>query len=59
MTYENKENISAAAKRLIEIGSIFDDMGITTLELAEQLRDHLQNCTGGKGCIEALLNKDM
>lgn len=59
MTYENEENISANTSRLIEIGSIFDSMGVTTLELAEHLRDHLQNCPGGKGCIEALLNKNI
>jgi hypothetical protein len=59
MTYENEETINANNRRLIEIGSIFDSMGVTTLELAEYLRNHLQNCPGGKGCIETLLNKDI
>jgi hypothetical protein len=59
MTYQNEENISANTRRLVEIGSIFDSMGVTTLELAEYLRDHLQNCPGGKGCIETLLNKNI
>ena len=59
MIYQNKETISTNDRRLIEIGSIFDSMGVTTLELAEYLRDHLQNCSGGKACIETLLNKDM
>ena len=58
MSYENEETISANTQRLIEIGSIFDSMGVNTLELAECLRDHLQNCAGGKACIEALLNKN-
>jgi hypothetical protein len=59
MTYQYEENISANTKRLIEIGSVFDSMGVTTLELAEYLRDHLQNCPGGKGCIESLLTKNI
>ena len=59
MTYENEESTIANTKRLIEIGSIFDSMGVTTLELAENLKDHLQNCAGGKACIETLLNKNM
>lgn len=58
MTCQNEENISVNTRRLVEIGSIFDSMGVTTLELAEYLRDHLQNCPGGKDCIETLLNKD-
>ena len=58
MAYENEETISANTQRLIEIGSIFDSMGVNTLELAQYLRDHLQNCAGGKACIEALLNKN-
>ena len=58
MTYENEESTSANAKRLIEIGSIFDSMGVNTLELAECLRSHLQNCAGGKACIDTLLNKN-
>ena len=59
MTYQNEENISANNKRLIEIGSIFDSMGVTTLELAENLKAHLQNCSGGRDCIEALLSKNV
>ena len=59
MIYQNEETISINDRRLIEIGSIFDSMGVTTLELAEYLRDHLQNCPGGKACIETLLNKYM
>ena len=59
MTYQNEENISANTRRLIEIGSIFDSMGVTTIKLAESLIDHVQNCPGGKACIEALLNKKM
>ncbi|MEG1256719.1 hypothetical protein [Clostridium sp.] len=57
MDYQNKENLNANAIRLIEIGSIFDSIGVTTVELAQHLRDHLQNCPGGKDCIETLLAK--
>ena len=59
MTYENEESTIANTKRLIEIGIIFDSMGVTTLELAENVKEHLQNCPGGKACIESLLNKNI
>ena len=59
MSYESEETISVTNRRLIEIGSIFDSMGVNTLELAESLRAHLQSCPGGKGCVESLLNKDV
>jgi hypothetical protein len=59
MECKSEENISANTKRLVEIGAIFHSMGVTTVELAEYLRDHLQACPGGKGCIDALLNKNM
>jgi hypothetical protein len=59
MTYQIEENICDNTRRLIEIGSIFDSMGVTTIEFAEHLRDHLQNCPGGKDCIESLLNKNV
>ena len=39
MIYQNDETISINDRRLIEIGSIFDSMGVTTLELAEYLRE--------------------
>lgn len=58
MTCQNEENISDNSRRLIEIGAIFDSIGVTTLELAEHLKEHLQNCPGGKTCLENLLNKN-
>jgi hypothetical protein len=41
--------------RLIQIGSIFESMGINTVEIAEKIKDHIENCPGGKSCIEKLL----
>ncbi len=40
---------------LKEIGAVFEGMGITTVELAESLRDHLIACPGGKACLEKLI----
>lgn len=52
MSIEKKEeNI----ERLIKIGSIMDSIGISTVELAEKLKDHVQGCPGGRGCIEKLI----
>lgn len=45
-------------KRLMEIGAIFYNMGITTIEKAIKLRDHLANCSGGKHCLEKLLKEE-
>lgn len=45
-------------KHLAEIGAIFYSLGIDTIEKAIKLRDHLTNCSGGKGCIESLLNEE-
>lgn len=46
---------SERTQRLIEIGSIFESMGINTVEIAEKIKDHIENCPGGKSCIEKLL----
>lgn len=42
-------------QRLIEIGSIFESMGINTVEIAEKIKNHIENCPGGKSCIENLI----
>jgi hypothetical protein len=44
-------------ERLIQIGSIFESIGITTVEIAEKIKDHIENCPGGKSCIEKLIIK--
>lgn len=44
-------------ERLIQIGSIFESIGITTVEIAEKIKDHIENCPGGKSCIEKLITK--
>ena len=50
----NSENMN----RLAQIGLIMESMGITTVQLAEKLKEHLVNCPGGKKCIEQLLEAD-
>ena len=45
-------------ERLIQIGSIFDNIGINTVEIAEKIKDHIENCPGGKACIEKLITKN-
>ena len=44
--------------RLAQVGLIMESMGITTVQLAEKLKEHLVNCPGGKKCIEKLLEAD-
>ena len=45
-------------ERLIKIGSIFDNIGINTVEIAERIKDHIENCPGGKACIEKLITEN-
>lgn len=45
-------------ERLIGIGSVMDSIGITTVELAEKLKAHVENCPGGRKCIEELLTEN-
>lgn len=45
-------------KRLLEIGAIFYNIGINSIERAIKLRDHFESCQGGKDCIEKLLNEE-
>ncbi|MGY0372002.1 hypothetical protein [Clostridium sp. JNZ J1-5] len=44
-------------ERLSQIGAIMDSIGITTVELAEKLKEHVVGCPGGRGCIEKLMNE--
>lgn len=43
-------------KRLAKIGAVMDSIGISTVELAERLKEHVSGCPGGKNCITKLLN---
>lgn len=45
-------------ERLSQIGAIMDSIGITTVELAEKLKEHVVGCPGGRGCIDKLLSED-
>lgn len=49
------ENNEARIERLIKIGSIMESIGINTVELAEKLKEHVQGCPGGRGCVERLI----
>jgi hypothetical protein len=50
-TEMSKERI----ERLIQIGSIMEGIGINTIELAEKLKEHVEGCPGGRGCVERLI----
>jgi hypothetical protein len=54
MASERNENQD---KHLAEIGAIFYSIGINSIERAVKLRDHFENCAGGKECLEKLLNE--
>ncbi|MGE5626673.1 MAG: hypothetical protein ACM3X7_00990 [Solirubrobacterales bacterium] len=42
-------------ERLAKIGLVMDGIGISTVELAEKLKAHVEGCPSGKKCIEQLL----
>jgi len=44
-------------KRLIRIGIIFESIGINSVELAESVKEHIENCPGGKACLEKIISK--
>lgn len=39
---------------LVEIGSIFSEMGIDTIERAQKVREHIESCSGGMNYIKEL-----
>jgi hypothetical protein len=57
MVDKNVEQTSDKIQRLIEIGAIFESMGINTVEDAMKLKEHLEGCPGGKKCIENIVFK--
>jgi hypothetical protein len=52
MTFENMDEKTL---RLAEIGAVMDSIGVSTVELAQKLKEHLEGCTGGRGCLEKLI----
>lgn len=44
-------------KRLIQIGTIFESIGVNSVELAESIKKHIESCPGGKSCLEKLVSK--
>jgi hypothetical protein len=54
---KNIEQTSEKTQRLIEIGSIFESMGINTVETAMKLKEHLEGCPGGQKCIVNIISK--
>lgn len=45
-------------ERLVQIGSIFDSIGVSTVEIAEKIKEHIEGCPGGKACIEKILSEN-
>lgn len=45
-------------KRLIKIGKVFESIGVDSVELAESIKEHIENCSGGKACLEKLIVKN-
>lgn len=42
-------------ERLTQIGAIFDSIGISTVELAQKLKEHLEGCPGGVSCLQNII----
>lgn len=57
MNMKNKMDANGSELPLKEIGAVFHGIGITTVELAVALRDHLTACSGGKACLEKLIER--
>jgi len=57
MNTEKDQIIGDAESRRMEIGGIFEEMGITTVALAVSLRSHIMSCAGGKACVEKLISE--
>jgi hypothetical protein len=45
-------------ERLIKIGSIFESIGVNSVELAESVKKHIESCSGGKACLEKLISEN-
>lgn len=53
----NLSNLDEKASRLIQIGAIMDSLGISTVELAQKLKEHVEGCPGGRSCLERLIGE--
>ncbi len=55
---EKEKERKARTKRLIEIGSIFDSMGIDTIDLANEFKNHFSNSEKSKEWLEKFIEKN-
>ncbi|SCJ54134.1 Protein of uncharacterised function (DUF3847) [uncultured Clostridium sp.] len=55
---EKEKERKARTKRLIEIGAIFDSMGITSIELANEFKNHFMDNEKSKLWLENFVEKN-
>ena len=55
---EKEKERKARTKRLIEIGAIFDSMGITSTELANEFKNHFMENEKSKLWLENFVEKN-
>lgn len=55
---EREKERKARTKRLIEIGAIFDSMGITSTELANEFKNHFTDNEKSKLWLENFVEKN-
>ena len=55
---EREKERKARTKRLIEIGAIIDSMGINTIDLANEFKNHFANNEKSKLWIENFIEKN-
>ena len=55
---EKEKERKARTKRLIEIGAIFDSMGITSIELANEFKNHFMDNEKSKLRLENFVEKN-
>lgn len=55
---EKENERKARTKRLIEIGAIFDSMGINSIELANEFKNHFTNSDKSKEWLAKFIEKN-
>ena len=55
---EREKERKARTKRLIEIGAIIDSMGINTVDLANEFKNHFINNEKSKSWLEKFIEKN-
>lgn len=55
---EKEKERKARTKRLIEIGAIIDSMGINTVDLANEFKNHFINNEKSKSWLEKFIEKN-